>query len=259
MASGRYFEPTAPNDKESIILNQTAARQLGIPLPLPDSVFVTSTYDSKPGARRRVIGIMKDFNFKSLKEPIQPLAIALSREPNWEMAIRILPENREETIQKILTIWRRYVPNAPFEHTFVEDNFKATYQREARVGSVFLIFTILAVFIACLGVFGLAIYMAEQRTKEIGIRKVLGASSWDVVQLLTIDFAKLILIAFLLAAPLSWWMLDWWLGQFAYHINIPLYALFLSAILALFFALASASHRAFKAAWSNPVDSLRTE
>lgn len=259
MAAGRYFSPTDPNDKETIILNQTAARQLGVPLPLGDSVFISSTYDSKPGARRRLIGVMKDFNFKSLKEPIQPLAIVLSREPNWEMAIRIQPDNREETIKRIQTVWKKYAPNAPFELTFVEDNFNATYQREARVGSVFLIFTILAIFIACLGVFGLAIYMAEQRTKEIGIRKVLGATSWDVVQLLTIDFAKLILIAFLIAAPLSWWILDWWLDQFAYHINIPVYALIMSAFLALVLALASASHRAIKAALSNPVDSLRTE
>lgn len=259
LKSGRFFSPNETGDTLALLLNESAMRSLGLQGKPIDSVRLTSTYDARPGAVRQLIGVMADFNFRSLKEPIQPLAIVLSKQPNWELAIRLNKELDQALVNTIEAKWRKFAPGAPFEYTLVEDNFRSKYEREKRIGSVFLIFTVLAIFIACLGVFGLATYMAEQRTKEIGIRKVLGANVLDVVLLLTLNFMKLILIAFALAAPLAWWALNSWLSQYAYHIDPPVWAFALAGILALLFALLSASYRSFRAAFSNPVESLRSE
>lgn len=259
MKSGRYFSATEPADSTAVIINESAALALGLLNTPTDSVWLTSTYDAHTHVRRKLIGIISDFNFRSFKDPIQPLAIVKSREPNWEMAIRLRTENPDSALVFIEQAWHRYAAGAPFEYTFVDNNFRSQYAPEKRLGTLFLIFTILAIFIACLGVFGLATYMAEQRTKEIGIRKVLGASSIDIVLLLTLQFARLIVIAFLVAIPLAGWALHTWLSQYAYHIALPVSAFVLAALLALFLALISASHRALKAALSNPVNSLRTE
>jgi putative ABC transport system permease protein len=258
LKSGRFFSP-AGGDTLSVILNETAVRALGLENRPLDSVKITTTYDGRLNAQRKLIGIIKDFNFRSLKEPIQPLAIVLSKQPNWEMAIRLEEGDTKKTLAQIQEIWKKMAPHAPFEHTFVDQNFQVKYQQVQQVGSVFLLFTVLAILIACLGVFGLATYIAEQRTKEIGIRKVVGATSVDVVLLLTMDFARLILVAFLLAAPLAWWALDYWLDQFAYHISVPLSAFIVAAILSFLLVFISVSHRALKAAFSNPVESLRAE
>ncbi len=259
MKSGRYFSAETPADSLAVILNESAALALGIANTPADSVWLTSTYDAQRQVRRKLIGIISDFNFRSFKDPIQPLAIVKSKEPNWEMAIRLRTDSPDSVLTFIKEAWHQYAVGAPFEYTFVDNNFRAQYARERKLGTLFLVFTILAIFIACLGVFGLATYMAEQRTKEIGIRKVLGANSIDIVLLLTLQFARLILIAFLAAIPLAGWALHAWLAQYAYHISLPISAFVLAALLALFLALVSASHRALKAAFSNPVDSLRTE
>ena len=259
LAAGRFFSDTVAGDTAAVILNETAARALGIGSDDLGRQSLISNYESPQAVERPIIGIVKDFNFRSLKEPIKPLALVRGKEPNWELAIRFAPGGSERGLEIVKMVWQQYAPGAPFEYQYVDRNFKAQFDREQRVGYVFLLFTVLAIVIACLGVFGLATYMADQRTKEIGIRKVLGASSLDVVLHLTLDFAKLILIAFVAAVPVAWWALSTWLDQYAYHISLPILAFLMAALVALLLALISASHRALRAAISNPVDSLRTE
>src|SRR5690606_25082652 len=160
-----------------------------------------------------------------LREPIQPLAIVLGRQPNWEIAIRLTPGNTSEKIALIQSIWKKYANNAPFEYTLLEDNFAAKHQTEKRIGLIFLLFTSLAIFIACLGLFGLATFAAEQRTKEIGIRKVVGASVRDIVVMINRDFMRLVGIANLVAWPVAVWLMYSWLENFAFRIPFPWWVL----------------------------------
>jgi putative ABC transport system permease protein len=259
LAAGRFFSDTLAHDTAAVILNETATRALGISRDTLEKQALISNYESQQAVERPIVGIVKDFNFRTLKEPIKPLALVRGRQPNWELAVRFVPGSAERGLDIVKMVWQQYAPGAPFEYQYVDRNFKAQFDREQRVGYLFLLFTVLAIVIACLGVFGLATYMADQRTKEIGIRKVLGASSLDVVLLLTLDFAKLILIAFAAAVPVAWWALSTWLDQYAYHISLPVLAFLMAALVALLLALVSASHRALRAARSNPVESLRTE
>ncbi len=202
---------------------------------------------------------MRDFNFKSLKDSIQPLAIVPSRVPNWEMAIRITHGNTSEKLKLIKTIWEKYVPDAPFEYTFIDQNFKTKYEDEKKVGEVFIIFTLLAILIACLGLFGLATYATEQRTKEIGIRKAIGARPIVIVLLLTKDFTKLIAIAFVIAAPVAWFALNYWLNLYPYRIQISPWIILSAGLLACSIGLFTIVFKAWSAASANPVKALRNE
>lgn len=257
MEEGRFFSKENENDKHAIILNQTAARKLGI--TKIEETKISSNYDVDTAYRRNVIGIMRDFNFKSLKDSIQPLAIVVSRVPNWEIAIRISEGDHDKTIESIHTLWKKYVPDAPFEYTLIDQNFKTKYEAEKKIGEVFVIFTLLAVLIACLGLFGLATYATEQRTKEIGIRKALGAQPITVVLLLTKDFTKLIGIAFVIAAPVAWLVLNYWLNLYPYHVNLSAGVIVISGLLAAFIGVFTIVFKAWSAASADPVRALRNE
>ncbi len=256
MVQGRFFSESNPADTNTVILNETAAKILGITF-LQDRKLI-SHYD-QPKREREIIGIMKDFNFQSLREPIQPLAIVLGRQPNWEIAIRLTPGNTSEKISLIQSIWKKYANNAPFEYTLLEDNFAAKHQTEKRIGLIFLLFTSLAIFIACLGLFGLATFAAEQRTKEIGIRKVVGASVKDIVVMINRDFMRLVGIANLFAWPIAVWLMYSWLGTFAFRIAFPWWVLVAAAAVTMAIAFLSISLQALRAARGNPVKSLRAE
>lgn len=256
MVQGRFFSESNPADTNTVILNETAAKILGITF-LQDRKLI-SHYD-QPKREREIIGIMKDFNFQSLREPIQPLAIVLGRQPNWEIAIRLTPGNTSEKIALIQSIWKKYANNAPFEYTLLEDNFAAKHQTEKRIGLIFLLFTSLAIFIACLGLFGLATFAAEQRTKEIGIRKVVGASVKDIVVMINRDFMRLVGIANLFAWPIAVWLMYSWLGTFAFRIAFPWWVLVAAAAVTMAIAFLSISLQALRAARGNPVKSLRAE
>jgi putative ABC transport system permease protein len=257
MVSGHFFSGEYENDKEAIILNQTAARKLGI--QDPNGIKLSSNYDLDTAYRRTLIGIIHDFNFKSLKDSIQPLAIVPGRTPNWEMAIRIGDGSPDQKIELIKTLWKKYVPDAPFEYTFIDQNFKTKYEAEKKVGEVFIIFTLLAILIACLGLFGLATYATEQRTKEIGIRKAMGAHPVTVILLLTKDFTKLIGIAFIIAAPVAWFTLNHWLDSYPYRIQVSIWIIISSGLLALFIGAFTIVFKAWSAASANPVKALRDE
>lgn len=257
LKDGRFFMRELREDTTSIILNEKAASLLGVTDILEGKVF--SQYDEPRGRVRQVIGIVKDFNFRSPREPIMPLVIIPGREPNWEMAIRIAPGGSEKCIEILETTWKKYAPSAPFEYSFVSDNFEDKVQVESRAGLLFLIFTILAILIACLGLLGLATFTADLHRKAIGIRKVLGATTPEIVRMLNADFLKLVLIANLLAWPTTGWIMNQWLSQFAFHISFPWWVFPITAFITVIIALFSVSIQAYKAASGNPVHSLRNE
>ncbi|MBA4053825.1 MAG: hypothetical protein C0490_03860 [Marivirga sp.] len=256
MADGRFFSAVNPSDTNTIILNETAAKSLHLKEFKGKKIVTNYDHD---GRKREVIGIVKDFNFQSFKVPVQPMAVVMGPEPNWEMAIRITKGNADVKLGLIETFWKKYAPGAPFQYTFLDKNFEAKHRMEKRLGQVSAVFTALVIFIACLGLFGLAAFTAEQRTKEIGIRKVLGASVNDVVIMINKDFLKPVLLANLIAWPLAGWIMYIWLQQFAYRIAFPWWVFIISAVVTLSIALVSISLQTHRAARGNPVKSLRNE
>ena len=256
MADGRFFSPQFPSDSNALILNEAAAHKLG--LDGYNGKRLTTNYDV-PKRQREVIGTIKDFNFQSLKESIQPLAIVLGPQPNWEMAIRLSGGgNTDEKVSVIKSLWKKFT-DAPFEYTFLDKNFEAKHATEKRIGLIFLLFTSLAIFIACLGLFGLATFTAEQRTKEIGIRKVLGATVTEITIMINQDFMRLVGVANLLAWPIAWWLMTSWLEEFAFRISFPWWVFIVAGALTLVIAFLSISFQAVRAARGNPVKSLRDE
>lgn len=260
MAKGRFFSRDFLSDSTAVILNETAARQLGW-LENYDGKVLMSFNNSKDalGTPLKVIGIMEDFNFETLKNRVKPMAIMLGSSPNLEMAIRLSGGNVGEKIKWIETIWKKYAPQAPFEYSFLDENFDALFRAEQRMSKIILIFTCLAILIACLGLFGLASFTAEQRSKEISIRKVMGATVAQVIMLLSKDFTKLVVISFIIAIPVTWYGLNQWLQGFAYRINFDAVVLLISGALSIAIAIFTISFQALKAAMGNPVDSLRSE
>jgi len=256
LVDGRFFSSQSPADTNTVILNQTAARKLGIE-EFKGKKLVTN-YDHD-GREREVIGIIQDFNFQSFKEPVQPLAVVLGPEPNWEMAIRLTKGNTDIKLELIKSFWKKYAPGAPFEYTFLDKNFEAKHKSEKRLGLISALFTGLVIFIACLGLFGLAAFTAEQRTKEIGIRKVMGASVKDIVIVINKDFLRPVLLANLIAWPFAGWIMFMWLQQFAFRISFPWWVFILAGLTTLVIALVSISFQALRAAKGNPVKSLRNE
>jgi putative ABC transport system permease protein len=256
MVGGRFFSPEH-NDSMSVILNQTAADKLGINDFRKQKLF--TTYDLTSGKSRNIIGIIQDFNFQSLKDPIQPMAMVLGYQPNWEMAIRLKGGEHDQAVESISRIFKKYAGDAPFEFSLLEDNFVSKHATEKRIGLLFIFFTTLAIVIACLGLFGLATFTAEQQRKSIGVRKVLGASVSSIVQLLNKDFLKLVLIANIIAWPVSWMLMQRWLAQFAYHVSIPWWTFVIATIITFSIAFISITGKAIGAARGNPVNSLRNE
>ena len=205
-----------------------------------------------------IIGVVKDFNFSSMHNNVGPLLIQWS--DNWgSIAVRIKTKNIPSIINTIQNKWNSMAPGQPFNYTFMDADFNKTYTAEQQTGKLFITFAVFAIFIGCLGLFGLVTYAAEQRTKEIGVRKVLGASVGGIVAMLSKDFAKLVLIASVIAFPVAWWAMNKWLQSFAYRINISWWVFVIAGLTAIFIALITVSLQAIKAAIANPVKSLRTE
>lgn len=258
MASGRFFSRDFPADTNKFLINEAAAKQLR--WDTFEGKKLLSRFNSLEGREIEAVGIVKNFNFQSLKDNIRPMIFILGGEPNGEMGIRLAGGNTMESVALIENIWKKYAPEAPFEYSFVDDNFNAKFKAEQRMGEVFLIFTGLAIVIACLGLFGLATYSAEQRAKEISIRKVMGANVSQLILLLTKDFAKLVLIAFVLAIPVTWYGIEkFWLQDFAYRIDFNIGVALLAGTGAMLVAIITILSQAMQAAFSNPVKALRNE
>jgi putative ABC transport system permease protein len=205
-----------------------------------------------------IIGVVRNFHFESLRQNIGPLCFTLGNSPGFA-SFKVSASNIKDLVSRVEDKWKAMVPAAPFSYRFLDDAFDEMYRAEQRIGKVALAFAILAILIACLGLFGLATYMAEQRTKEIGVRKVLGATVSNIVSMLSKDFLKLVVIAAVFAFPVAWWFMHKWLQDFAYRINIGWWIFIAAGAIALLIALITVSFQAIKAAIANPVKSLRTE
>ena len=260
LADGRWFSADNAADETNVILNQTAIRELNIRKP-----YIGQRFTLMGGIKGNIIGIVEDFNFQSLHEKITPLVLSSQLFSQSFMAyyfcinIKTHPGKHTEAIQAVNSVWNQFFPNEPFEYTFLDDAFNKLYESDIRTSNLMLIFSILAVVIAVLGLFGLSTFAIERRTKEIGIRKVLGASVSEIVKLLTKEFLILVAISFVIAVPLSWWAMGLWLDNFAYRINITVWIFMASAVLVLLIALIATGWQAVKAATANPVKAIKTE
>jgi putative ABC transport system permease protein len=253
---GRNFSPEYKSDSTGIILNETAARMLGLKDPLtaqlyrPEENFKVRAF--------HVIGIVKDFNFSTMHEKVGPLVMEL--DGNWgNMVLRIDAKNVTSLISQIKNKWNNMAPGLLFSYTFMDNDFNNLYHAEQQTGKLFITFAVFAIFIACLGLFGLVTYAAEQRTKEIGIRKVLGAGVGRIVTMLSREFVSLVFIASCIGFPVAWWAMDQWLQSFAYRINISWWVFVIAGCTTMTIALVTISFQALRAAMANPVKSLRAE
>ncbi len=252
MAQGRFFSKEFSTDKSGIVLNEAAIKAMGMDSPLGKRFSIWRVDGT-------IIGIIRNFHYKSLRNEIEPLILILDPKRVRYACIRIKAGNIPETIKFLENSWKKLVPDFPFVYGFLDDRIDGLYRAEQRMGTVFNCFTLLAIFIACLGLFGLASFMAEQRTKEIGIRKVLGAPVFGIVFMLSREFTKWVLVANIIAWPLAYFAMNHWLQNFAYRINIGIWTFLLAAVLVFVVALFTVSFQALKAALLNPVETLRYE
>ncbi|MES1222113.1 MAG: FtsX-like permease family protein, partial [Bacteroidota bacterium] len=255
---GRNFSPNYGTDSTGVIINETAAGILGYDNPVGKKVYTNDFNDPSKSISYTIVGVARNFHFESLRQNIGPLCLKLGWN-KWVTAFKVSPENIQTLLKTIESKWKASNPAMPFSYQFLDDAFDHMYRSEQRVGKVAISFAILAILIACLGLFGLATFMAEQRIKEIGVRKVLGASVSTIVVMLSKDFAKLVLVSAILAFPVAWWAMHSWLQNFAYRINIGWWIFIVAGFLALLIAIITVSFQAIKAAIANPVKSLRTE
>jgi putative ABC transport system permease protein len=257
MLSGRNFSQQYGSDSSGLIINETTAKLLGAGDAVGKKVY-SSDGPGQPPIAYTVIGVVKNFNFESLRKNVGPLCMRLGA-GSYSSAFRIAATDVSGFVKNVESKFKAMAPGMPFSYSFLDESFDNMYREEQRVGKVALTFSLLAVIIACLGLFGLATYMAEQRTKEIGVRKVLGASVSTIVTMLSKDFLKLVLIAFVIAAPVAWWAMNEWLKDFAFRISIGWWIFIIAGLVAMLIAVITVSFQAIKAAVANPVKSLRTE
>ena len=256
LIAGRSYSRDFPSDStSSLVINEAAARQYGYSNPAD---IVGKKFDQW-GRAGEVIGVVKDFNYISLHRTIEPLTLPFEAYESRYMSLKVKGENLPATLSQIERVWKELAPHRPFIYSFLDADFNKQYESDFRFRQIFTTFSILAILIACLGLLGLATYTAEQRTKEIGIRKVLGANIGSIVGLLSKDFIKLILIAILVATPVAWFAMNKWLEGFAYQVPVHWWVFLISGLLAVIVALVTISFQAIKAAMLNPVKSLKSE
>lgn len=261
---GRGFSNEFPSDSSAVVLNEAAVAQFGLTDPIGKRI---TTYngnnpdgspDPKSAKYWTVVGVVENFHFSSLKEGITSLGLFLEMS-DGNISFRFNATKPKETIQQIEKAWKQIAPGQPFQYSFLDEDFGKMYTAEQRLGKIFASFASLAIIIACLGLFALTAFTAEQRTKEIGIRKVMGASVGSIVVLLSKEFGKLIVIAFVLAAPLAWFSVDWWLKGYTFKTEIGIAVYALAGLFCLLIAWLTMGYQSIRAAISNPVKSLRSE
>lgn len=255
--AGRNFSSTFGTDSSAVILNEAAVKALGWENSNALGQTITkSNNDNK--VTYHVIGIVKDFHFRSLHEKISPLVMVLVNY-SGTMIVKAKTKDISGLLADMNKIWGNFKAAGPLNYSFLDERFKETYEAEQKIATILGISAGLTIFVACLGLFGLATFTAEQRTKEIGVRKVLGATVTSIVALLSRDFLKLVLIANVLALPLAWWIMNRWLQEFAYRINISWWVFVVATFSAILIAVAAVGFHSVKAALMNPVRSLRGE
>jgi putative ABC transport system permease protein len=255
LAAGRFFSKHIPTDSaKAVLINEAAIKIFGwktasaaIGMPFGDE-----------GDRRYVIGVVKNFNFESLHKPVDPLLIGYARNAGL-MSLKIDGARAHEAIAYLEKIWQNDAPGVPLQYSFIDESIATQYGSEQKMEIIFYGFSGMSLLIACLGLFGLSIFVVERKVKEIGVRKVLGASVPGIVALLSRDFLRLVLVSVFIASPLAWYFMNKWLSGFAYHIDIGWTVFVIAGTIALIIALGTVSIRSVKAAVTNPVKSLRTE
>ncbi len=256
MVAGRNFSKSYGSDSSATIINETTARLLGFDSPIGKKLY--SFDDANNPVAYEIIGVVKNFHYESLRQQIGPLCMMLGHNP-YLASFKVNTAQIQSLVKGVENKWKTMAPGMPFSYRFLDDSFDDMYRNEQRVGKVAITFAVLAILIACLGLLGLVTYAAEQRVKEIGIRKVLGATAGNIVGMLSKDFVKLVLIAIVIASPVAWWGMHQWLLDFAYRINISWWIFLVAAIVAVVIAVLTVAYQAIKAAMANPVKNLRTE
>jgi putative ABC transport system permease protein len=256
VVAGRPFLRSYPTDTgTAMVLNESAVRMLGYRRPQD----VIGRNFEQWGRKGKVIGVIRDFNYKSLRESISPVVMRIEPWGWGTISIKVAATNLPATLAEIERRWNKTIPNRPFEYSFLDNDFNKKYTAEAGFGRLFFYFAALAIFISCLGVLGLASYATLQRRKEIGVRKVLGASVGSIVQLLSRDFLRLVGLALVIASPIGWWVMSRWLADFAYRAPIGWWVFGITAGVSLVVVFVTISVQAVKAARENPVRALRSE
>jgi ABC-type antimicrobial peptide transport system permease subunit len=255
LVAGRDFSREFPTDSNAIVINEAMAKQLGekeiigLQLPIHDSASYMT-----------VIGVVKDFNYESLHKEIKPISFTIERPFGVHYAlVKVTPANLPGSMSLIKEVWKKILPNSEFKGSFLDENIDRQYKKEEKLGQIFISGAIIAIVLSCMGLLAMVLLIVTQRVKEIGIRKVLGASVSNIVVLISKDFMWLVIIAFVIAAPLGWWSMQKWLEHFAYRIDIQWWVFVLAAVLAFAIAFITISLQAVRAALSNPVKNLRTE
>jgi len=259
MVEGRYFSNKFGSDTTNMVLNETAVRDLGLTDPIGMTFYLWNDRELP----HKVIGVVKDHHWESKHSEVRPMVLMLLGSRGWStpqyMSIRYKGKDSGKVLQLLEEQWKELVPQIPFRYEFLDEHYEAIYNNEKQTRSLLYIFAAIAIFISCLGLFGLASFMAERRTKEIGIRKTNGATTNHILRLLSLDFTKWVLLANIIAWPLTWWAMKKWLEGFAYRIDIPYWVFLVAGVLAFIIALATVSFHAIRASRQNPGISLRYE
>ena len=256
MIQGRNFSKEFGSDSSGVIVNEMAAKLLGFSSPLGEKIY---TYNNRnEPIAYNIIGVVKNFHFESLRQNIGPLCMMLG-DARFLTSFKVSTSNIQALVKQIESKWKVMAPGMPFSYRFLDDSFDEMYRSEQRVGKIAITFAVLAILIACLGLFGLVTYAAERRIKEIGIRKVLGATISNIIGMLSKDFLLLVVIAAVISFPIAWWGMNQWLQDFAYRIDISWWIFIIAGLMAAVIALITVSFQAIRAALANPVKNLRTE
>ncbi|HWZ03368.1 MAG TPA: ABC transporter permease [Mucilaginibacter sp.] len=253
LAAGRGFDDNNKGDAANYILNETAAKFMGF--TAETAIGQKISMNGNPG---EVIGVVKDFNFKPVKQTIEPLVLRYTKQGGF-VVIRTSPANIQQIIGKLKTAFQNVYPNFPFSYGFVDQDLSKLYVAEQQMGKLFNVFSVISIIVSCLGLFGLATFATQKRLKEIGVRRVLGASTAGIVTMLAKDFVKLVALALFVAFPVAWWAMNKWLENYVYRIQMSWWMFAATGITAIVIAFLTISYQSIKAAGTNPVDSLRTE
>ena len=258
IVAGRDFSTSIRTDSSAVIINETMARRYGYPQKDVIGQEVNFIQDEQKLDIHTIVGVVRDFNFASLHDRIEPLALFRGVSRSY-LSIRLNTDNLDHFIHNLQDLWERMAPSQPFVFSFMDERFNALYESEIRIGNITNLFAFLAILIACMGLLGLATFTVQQRTREIGIRKVLGASVQGIVVLLSGEFLKLVILALVIATPIAWIMMHRWLEDFAYRIAVPWWAFLLAGIIAISVAFFTISFNSIRAALANPTKSLHNE
>ena len=258
LVDGRNFSPDIVTDLENaIILNESAVKKFGLVDPIGSDMGLPLNTNQESNSV--VVGVLKDFHYRSLREEIAPVALFMSDTYSSTLVVKYDPHNFSHTLKTIQATWESNFPDSPFEYTFLEDEYNMLYRSEEKMGKLFIFFSLLIIFVACLGIFGLTSFISEQRTREIGIRKVLGSSSFGVIELLTKDFIKWVIIANIIAIPIAWYISDKWMQKFAYRTSLSVWIFLFAGFLTLIISLLTISIQTYRAANLDPVETIKYE